>query len=228
MSSRFLISLFVVICIIGCVNNLMLSGVVLISYQYDALLEEEMDMSKILAIHNEKNSPETYSLATTDDAAVLKVDTLTARNVTKKKKGGGRTTTKYMWDELTDTQDLCAQWCQVRDPCLFYDWKPSTECYMYQGTAKETTSSLGNSRASTDCGSFCDCPPLTHAPNVMDAESVCALLQNKTVLFSGDSLVRDQFTALGLWILHHVDGVFDLDRIVPPPCAVHDQSLENA
>jgi hypothetical protein len=49
----------------------------------------------------------------------------------------------------------------------------------------------------------------------MDADSVCALLHNMTVLFSGDSLVRDQFTALGLWILHHVDGVFDLDRIVP-------------
>jgi hypothetical protein len=49
-------------------------------------------------------------------AAVVKVDTLTARNVTKKKWGRGGATTKYMWDELTDTQDLCAKRCQVRDP----------------------------------------------------------------------------------------------------------------
>ena len=129
---------------------------------------------------------------------------------------------EYMWDELVDTPEHCCARCYERGRCRGFSWKTSTECHMYHGELKQVKATNAVSGFVThvepppDCrwgkslSRSCDCPPSTWAfPDLSmmtSREAACKLLHGKKILFSGDSLIRDQFHALAMWLLV-LDGI---------------------
>jgi hypothetical protein len=80
------------------------------------------------------------------------------------------------------------------------------------------SSRLLHVHAPPDCrtqGTPCACPESTwatpRADNMMDRATACSLLRGRTILAGGDSLVRDMWTSLALWLLV-VDGVDAVHR----------------
>ena len=55
-----------------------------------------------------------------------------------------------------------------------------------------------------DCvilGHACDCPVSSWAAASVSRETACAMLQDRTVFFAGDSLSRDLWSSAGAWLL---------------------------
>ena len=143
-------------------------------------------------------------------------DDLCAETITDHKWTGD-----FMWEELTDSIGSCCSRCHQRHGCVAFSYIDSG-CYMFERVAGSVpdpgamSSRLHHTLAPPDCrtlGTPCACPESTwatlRADDMMDRATACSLLRKMTVLAGGDSLVRDVWTTLALWLLvaDGVDGV---------------------
>lgn len=123
---------------------------------------------------------------------------------------------QIMWDELTNTVEECCVRCMQRFGCVGYNWHKSTECVLMaslhsrQQYAGVVTGSVNNlQKMPLDCltiGMPCSCPPSTWAEKVVTRSDACNIIMNKTIVFSGDSIIRDVWTTLAVWLLV-LDGI---------------------
>ena len=125
----------------------------------------------------------------------------------------------FMWDELTDTVAGCCARCHLRHHCVAFTYAAHT-CFMYQAVhdMEVQTGAVSGRITGTqdevppDCRtsvSPCDCPRTTWSvePGMMlERTDACAVLSNKTVYVSGDSLMRDLWTTMAMWLLV-LDGI---------------------
>ena len=119
----------------------------------------------------------------------------------------------YMWDELCDSADLCRQRCELRSPCIAFEWTSNGECHMYRDSGY-TYPKISPEAAPeyVDCA-ICDCPESTRVRNPKTRQETCTLLNDKTIRFAGDSLVRDQWTTLGVWLSSLEMDIFDARHV---------------
>jgi hypothetical protein len=68
-------------------------------------------------------------------------------------------------------------------------------------------------------GHACDCPQGTELTPSHTREAACAILRGRTVLFAGDSLARDAWSAAGLWLLDE-----EVSRMPHTPALSHNQA----
>ena len=123
-----------------------------------------------------------------------------------------------MWDELTDSPGSCCSRCSKRAGCTAYSYI-SGDCLLFSNADRSIpdpgaiSGRLHLYRAPPDCrtlGTPCDCPPSTwaapRAEDLPDRAVACGMLSGRRLFAAGDSLVRDVWTALALWLLV-ADGV---------------------
>ncbi len=130
-------------------------------------------------------------------------------------------TGKPFWEELTDTPEGCCNKCLKRHECFMFNHRGYV-CNMFHRLDKGGLKTEGGvvSGAVTggfevpfDCrtkGKHCSCPKSTWALNLAfdkfpTRASACSKLPS-TMLFAGDSLIRDMWTTLGIWLLV-LDGI---------------------
>ena len=117
----------------------------------------------------------------------------------------------YMWDELCDTPAICESRCQQRYPCISYEWKTNTECHMFRANNHEYPRTRNElSFETVDC-TKCSCSLLYSSMHKapQTRQEACSLLEGTTVQFTGDSLMRDQWTMLGIWLASLEMDIFD-------------------
>ena len=122
------------------------------------------------------------------------------------------------WGELTPDIASCCSRCRKRNSSVAFSYV-SDDCLLFTRVTGDvqdpgSVSALVDSYpAPPDCrtlGTPCDCPPSTWAAAIAhdlpDCAAACELLAGRQLVAAGDSLVRDTWTALALWLLV-VDGV---------------------
>jgi hypothetical protein len=123
------------------------------------------------------------------------------------------------WDELVPDVGSCCARCRKRNSCVAFSFV-SDACLLFSrltGSVQDpgcVSALVDTHPAPPDCrtlGTPCDCPPSTWAaPNpaddLPDRAAACELLAGRQLFAAGDSLVRDTWTALALWLLV-ADGV---------------------
>jgi len=125
-------------------------------------------------------------------------------------------TGKPFWEELTDTPEGCCNKCLKRHECFMFNHRGYV-CNMFHrfdsGSLKAESGVVsgaiaGGFEVPFDCrtkGAHCSCPKSTWALNLTfdkfpTRASACSKLPS-TILFAGDSLTRDMWTTLGIWLL---------------------------
>ena len=129
----------------------------------------------------------------------------------------------FMWEELTDSLQHCSNICTSRARCAHSTFQ-GISCKLYSNVERQKNIPLlrthqntptgswsrdddsnTNTNVPTDCrtmGNSCDCRKGgMYRPIPFTREETCAKIGNSTILFTGDSLVRDVWTTLSLWLL---------------------------
>ena len=134
----------------------------------------------------------------------------------------------FMWEELTDSLQHCSNICSLRARCVHSTFQ-GISCKLYSNVERQKNIPLlrthhntptgswsrddedddddsnTNTNVPTDCrtmGNSCDCRKGgMYRPVPFTREETCAKIGNSTILFTGDSLVRDVWTTLSLWLL---------------------------
>ena len=120
-----------------------------------------------------------------------------------------------MWYELRRRLEDCCALCAQRYPCVAFTYLPhdASKCMLYDGAVSARAESgavsgaLVNHPAPPDCrtmGPPCACPRHTWATpqidDMINASYACELMGSR-VHFSGDSLIRDLWSATAIWLL---------------------------
>jgi glycosyltransferase involved in cell wall biosynthesis len=114
----------------------------------------------------------------------------------------------FMWEEVSDNRSSCSSKCHDRNLCVSSEWRTPYSCMLYSypiTPLKEMNSLLYDDALCPilSSGAKCDCPMTTSLRKyipMFKREKACSLLDGKKVLFTGDSLVRDVWTSMGLWL----------------------------
>jgi|TARA_B110000467_G_C18281571_1_gene458901 hypothetical protein len=108
-----------------------------------------------------------------------------------------------MWKELTSTVEECQELCQLRRGCTQSVWT-TNDCQLLSSEVADSFQNKDMSYCSW--GVECDCELLPPNTSFFKRSETCAMLSGKIVTFTGDSLIRDQWTAFSLWLLT-LDGI---------------------
>jgi hypothetical protein len=122
------------------------------------------------------------------------------------------------WDELVPDAGACCARCRKRHSCVAFSFVSDT-CLLFTRVTGNVhdpgciSAFLDAYPAPPDCrtlGTPCDCPPSTWAAtnpdDLPDRAAACELLAGRQLFAAGDSLVRDTWTSLVLWLIV-ADGV---------------------
>lgn len=135
---------------------------------------------------------------------------------------------RYMWYELVHTVGQCCALCHARHACRGFAFRDGDVCFLFasvsasvpmpgttsgrvqgkaQGQPKETVApGVSVPVMCRTLDGQCDCPTATFAPERFTRRQACAALHTggdrpTPVLISGDSLYRDIWTTMALWLL---------------------------
>jgi hypothetical protein len=145
----------------------------------------------------------------------------------------------FMWEELSDTRKHCADLCKKRLRCVKFWFQgilcrlfstfprnPNIESYGKMKRPWTLTTTTSTNATSTepipkqatvpiDCqtmGDSCDCRHGGMYRSVpFTRKETCKKIKDQTILFTGDSLIRDVWTTLSLWLL--VEDGYDVQYI---------------